>query len=340
MGRTKDWVNVLVHADEEVTGFGRGGDADVIAGDLAPLLVGKDPRNIASLWDIMYESAWRYRGPNRAAMPSIGAVDVALWDLYGKVCGQPVWRLLGGYTDTVPAYADGIDFSDQSPETVAAKIESHQALGFNAFKLHFHRSDPEEVLEKVRLCRDVIGPDKRLMIDIWRAWPGKLAVETVKRLEPYNVYWIEEPVRHDDEPMYMRMVQANTDALVTGGEAEGTLYGVRRLINEGALQVVQTDILEGAGYTGLRRIAALAQAYHLPFAPHGAQYPEINCHMVAAVPNGFMVSTCPQVEDFQIWSRLYEPTFKVEDSRIEMTDKPGLGLDLNLNWDFINKHRV
>ena len=138
MGRTKDWVNVLVHADEEVTGFGRGGDADVIAGDLVPLLVGKDPRNIASLWDIMYESAWRYRGPNRAAMPSIGAVDVALWDLYGKVCGQPVWRLLGGYTDTVPAYADGIDFSDQSPETVAAKIESHQALGFNAFKLHFH----------------------------------------------------------------------------------------------------------------------------------------------------------------------------------------------------------
>ena len=337
-GQTRDWVNVLVHTDEGVTGFGRGGDVGVISGDLAPLLVGSDPRNIASLWDRMYESVWRYRGPNRAGMGSIGAVDVALWDLYGKVCGQPVWRLLGGFKDTVPAYADGIDFSDQSPQAVAAKIEVHQSLGFDAFKLHFHRSDPQEVLDKVRLCREVIGPDKRLMIDVWRAWSGPLAVDMVKKLEPYGLYWIEEPVRHDDEPMYMRMVQANTKALVTGGEAEGTLFGVRRLINEGALQVVQTDILEGGGYTGLRKIAALAEAYHLPFAPHGAQYPDINCHMVAAVPNGFMVSTCPHVEDFQIWSRLYSPPFIVENGRIAMTEKPGLGLDLD--WEFIDRHRV
>ena len=93
--RTRDWVNVLVHTDEGVTGFGRGGDVGVISGDLAPLLVGSDPRNIASLWDHMYESVWRYRGPNRAGMASIGAVDVALWDLYGKVCGQPVMAAPG-----------------------------------------------------------------------------------------------------------------------------------------------------------------------------------------------------------------------------------------------------
>ena len=97
------------------------------------------------------------------------------------------------------------------------------------------------------------------MIDVSRAWSGKVAVETARRLEPYKLYWIEEPVRLDDEPLYMRMVQEATSAIVAGAEGEGTLYGIRRLINEGALQLVQTDILIGGGYTGLMRIAALCE---------------------------------------------------------------------------------
>lgn len=86
------------------------------------------------------------------------------------------------------------------------------------------------------------------------------------------------------------------------------------------------------------RIAALCAAYHLPIAPHGAQFPDVNCHFVAAVPNGLMVPACPSCEPFQIWSKLYDPTFRVEDGRIVMTEKPGLGLELD--WDFVNRHRV
>ena len=244
-------------------------------------------------------------------MSSIGALDIALWDLYGKICDQPVWRLLGGYTDTVPVYADGIGYIDQSPEEVAAEVKEHADLGYDAIKLHFNSCTPEEVIDKVRLSREVLGPDKKLMIDVSRAWSGKVAVETARRLEPYKLYWLEEPVRFDDEPLYMRMVQDATSAIVAGAEGEGTLYGIRRLINEGALQLVQTDILIGGGYTGLMRIAALCEAYHLPIAPHGAQFPDINCHLVAAVPNGLMVPACPSCEPFQIWSKLYDPPFQV-----------------------------
>ncbi len=337
-GINREWTNVLIHTDEGLTGFGRGGNPQLISRDLAPVLIGQDPRQIARLWDQMYESAWRYRGPGRAAMSSIGALDIALWDLYGKACGQPVWRLLGGYTDTVLAYADGIGYIDQSPEEVADEVKEHADLGFDAIKLHFNSCTPQEVLDKVRLSREVLGPDKKLMIDVSRAWSGKVAVAAVRELEPYNLYWIEEPVRLDDEPLYMRMVQEATSAIVAGAEGEGTLYGIRRLINEGALQLVQTDILIGGGYTGLMRIAALCEAYHLPIAPHGAQFPDVNCHLVAAVPNGLMVPACPSCEPFQIWSKLYDSPFQVVDGQIAMTDKPGLGLELD--WDFINRHRV
>ena len=176
------------------------------------------------------------------------------------------------------------------------------------------------------------------MIDVHRAWDGQMAVDTVRQLEPYNLYWIEEPVRHDDESVYMRMVAEATRTMVAGGESEGSLYGIRRLIAEEALQLVQTDILIGGGYTGLMRIAALAEAYHLPVSPHGAQYPDINCHLVAAIPNGLIVPACPSSEPRQIWSKMYAPPFVVTDGRITLTQHPGLGLELD--WDFINRYRV
>jgi galactonate dehydratase len=102
--------------------------------------------------------------------------------------------------------------------------------------------------------------------------------------------------------------------------------------------VVQSDIIGGGGFTGLMRMAALAAAHQVDIAPHGASYPEINCHLLAAVPNGLMVSACPPTEPYQIWARLYDPPFEVLNGVIEMTDRPGLGLDLN--EAFIAEYRV
>ena len=339
-GQTREWPIVLVHTDQGLQGMGRGGDPQVIARDLAPLLTGRDPRHIARLWEQMYETVWR--GPGRTAMPSIGALDVALWDLCGKACGQPVWRLLGGYRDRIPVYADGAGYAnapDQSPQGIASKVKEFVDLGYDAVKIHMYgAANPEEMVERVRCSRELIGPDKKLMIDVHRAWDGDEAVETAHRLEVYQLYWIEEPVRQDDEPYYMHRVQEATSALVTGGEGEGTLYGIRRLLEEGALQVVQTDILAGGGYTGLMRIAALAQAFHVPISPHGAQYPDLNCHLTAAVPNSLIMSACPASETDQIWSRMYDPPFSVENGHIAMSQAPGLGLELD--WDFVERHRV
>ena len=142
---------------------------------------------------------------------------MALWDLYGKACGQPVWRLLGGYRDAVPAYADGagyISAPDQSPEGIAAKVKGFADLGYDAIKIHMYLAEnPAAVVERVRCSRELIGMDRKLMIDVHHAWDGDEAIETVRRLEPYQLYWIEEPVRQDDEAHYMRRVQAATSSL-------------------------------------------------------------------------------------------------------------------------------
>lgn len=341
-GGRDTWTIIVVRSDDGTAGIGRGGDVGIVSNVLAPLLVGEDPRMIAMLWDRMYEAVWGFGGPGRAGMPSIGAVDVALWDLYGKSCGEPVWRLLGGFRNTVPAYADGsgyADEEDQSADGIAQLVKKHADLGFEAIKVHMYRATrPEDVVERVHRCRELIGPDVRLMVDLHQAWDGKTAVDMAQRLEPYDLYWIEEPVRHDDEPANMRMVQQATSAMVAGGEGQGTLYGIRRLLAEGALQLVQTDILNGGGYTGLLRIAALAEAFHVPISPHGAQFPDVNSHLVAAVPNGLIVSTYPSSEPHEIWSKMYDPPFLVNDGQIILSDRPGLGHELD--WGFIELHRV
>lgn len=337
-GVTREWPLVLVHTDDGLSGLGRGGDPAIISEQLAPLLLGQDPRRIAMLWQKMYDHAWRFRGPGMSAMSSVGALDVALWDIYGKHCEQPVWRLLGGFKDRVDVYADGIGYVDQDPETVAELVSKHASIGYSHVKFHLSGYDDDAALQKVRLSREAVGSDVRLMLDAHRMWHGRVAAEMAQKFEPYGLYWIEEPVRGDDEPRFYRMVREATSAIVAGGEGDGTLGGARRLITEGGLQLLQTDILIGGGFTGLMRFAALAQAHHIPIAPHGAQYPDISCHLSAAVPNGLIVPACPDVEPYEIWSKLYSPRFEISEGVIEMTDRPGLGLDLD--WDFIDEHRI
>ena len=337
-GKTRDFLLLRIHAANGLVGISRGGSRRIVEDELTPMLVGRDARRIALLWQEMYDKIWRFRGPGRGGMSSIGAVDIALWDLYGRATGQPVWRLLGGYRDRVTVYADGIGYYEQTPEEMSDLVRKHAGLGFRHVKFHLTSPDMQVALDKVRLSREKVGPGVELMVDAWRMWDGRDAAEMARRWNPFELYLIEEPVRRDAEHDYLRMVGEATDALLAGGESEGTLAGVRRLITEGGLEVVQSDILIGGGYTGLKRIAALAQAHHVQVAPHGAQYPDLNAHLVAAIPNGLMIPACPSSEPYQIWSRLYDPPLRIENGEIAMTEKPGLGLEFDSS--FIERYQV
>jgi len=342
MNETRDWLIVRVRADNGLVGIGRHGAAGIIEKELKPLLMGQDAGNIAGLWQRMVDHVWRFRGPGASAMSSVCAIDIALWDLLGQAARLPVWRLLGGHSSTIPIYADGIGYENEDADRMEEKVKLHADLGFDYVKIHLPGPDPDENVEKVRRSKEVLGPSKHLAVDVFRHWDGWTAARTVRRLLDYDLFWVEEPVRMNDEAGYLRMVRdmmigTGTSCYLAAGEGEGTLAGVVRLITQGGVQVIQTDLVAAGGYTGLMRVATVCNAHNALFAPHGSQHPELNCHIAAAIPNHLMTPATPHIEPFQIWSHMYKPAFVATGGKIALTEKPGLGL--TLDEDFIRDHR-
>ena len=342
-GKFRNWTIVRVYTDDGLVGTGRGGDPHLINTEFKDLLIGRDPASIAQHWQRMFDKAWRFGGPGANAMSSISSIDIALWDLLGQAAGLPVWRLLGGYSKTVPVYADGIGYENENVDRMAEKVAVHANLGFDHVKIHLTGPDPDENVEKVRRSRQALGPDKNLLVDVFRHWEGRTAALVVRKLLDYDLFLVEEPVRMNDEVGYLRMVRdmmigTGTECYLAAGESENTLAGVVRLIAQGGVQVIQTNPGSVGGYTGLMRVASVCNAYNALLAPHGSQIPEINCQLGAAIPNLLMIPATPATEPFQIWSRLYDPSFVVEGPTLELTESPGMGL--SIDEDFVREHQI
>jgi D-arabinonate dehydratase len=330
---------VRVVMDEGPVGIGRAYAASrsIIEGSLAPLLVGQSPLAIERLWAAMYRLTSGRGLEARAVISAIGALDIALWDLAGKLLNCPVHRLLGGFRDVVPAYADGGMFG-RGPSGHAEWSARQAASGFRAVKYHVMGEGPDEIVETVRQIRGAIGPSVRLMVDVHKAWEPELAVATARRLEQYDIDWLEEPVTWDDQVGGMAILAAGTSIPIAAGESECTLYACRDLVARAGIKVLQTDILSAGGYTAWRRMAALAQAHHVEIAPHGASFPELAAPLVAALPNGHSVSAFPPGEPIEIWSRLYRQPLDLRDGSIYLSDRPGLGLEFD--DAYLTAHRL
>ncbi len=321
---------VLVHTDGGPVGISRctAQSVSVIEDRLAPLLTGGDALNTERLWQAMYRSIGNLDQDRRNTVAAIGSLDIALWDLKGKILGAPVHRLLGGYADDIPAYADSAMFH-RGPKGMAEWAARYAGEGFGAVKYHVMGEPPDEIVETVRLTRQAVGPDVGVMVDVHKLWSPRLAVETARRLEEYDVGWLEEPVTWDDEVGGMAYLSANTRIPVAAGESEIDLYRCRDLLARGNIKVLQTDIVTSGGYTALIRMSALAEAYHALVAPHGAAFPELGAPLVAAVPNGMMVSAFPRGEKPEVWSQLYKEPIEIRDGTISLSDRPGLGLEFD-----------
>jgi D-arabinonate dehydratase len=171
----------------------------------------------------------------------------------------------------------------------------------------------------------------KLMVDIFRALDPQTAIAVARRIEEYDIFWLEEPVRWHDQTLGLALVARGTRIPVAGGEGESTLHGCRDILERGGVTYLQTDILGGGGYTNMRKIAALAEAYHVGFAPHGASFPELCAPLVAAMPNGVMVPATTPDQPPAVWDHLYED-FAIRNGRIQLTDRPGLGLTFNRDF--------
>ena len=338
-----NWLVVKVHTDEGIVGISRGSPplVPIIQEYLVPQLVGEDPVNVERLWQKMYQLTYSHTRPPLELIPAIGVVDVALWDILGKVAGLPIYRLMGGFQDRAWAYADaGMHFPDV--EELVEHVEDYTRQGFRVVKIHLlgagWHDTPESALEKVRACREVLGPEILLGVDVHKMWDPRTAIEVARQMEQYDVHWLEEPVHWDDQAEGYALLAAGTRIMITAGESERTIYGCRELLARGGVKIMQADTITIGGFTPIRKVAALAAAYHAKIAPHGASYPEITSQAVAALPNGYFVSTFAPTESYQIWTRLYQEPPRLEGSWIMLSQKPGLGLELD--EDFIAAHRV
>jgi L-alanine-DL-glutamate epimerase-like enolase superfamily enzyme len=347
---------VQVHTDEGIIGLGEaaayGGSLEsmeaIILGDLRQTVVGKDPFNVERLWSEMATRAHQ-RGRRGMLMMGISGIDIALWDIIGQATKTPLYRLLGGYRDEIDAYASaGFYARDKNVTELADEVGGYVEHGFRWVKMKVGRN-PDVMLnplhdmnaddyatvsleadaERVRAARAAAGAAK-LAIDANNAWTEPVARQFMRMIDDLDIAWLEEPVPTEDIGGSAALA-AELAVPIAGYETETGLPGFRNLIADRAVDIVQPDVIWTGGITETRKIAALAQAFHLPVIPHvfsSAVSTIANMHLIASLPNGGLLE-CDQNPNPLRTELFEEPITVDENGRVHLPDRPGLGVTLN-----------
>ena len=335
------WTYTEILTDEGITGIIPYGMSDYMLEQLKPAVVGENPMDIQKIWNRMY---WRSfnEGRKGSAIIAMSQIDIGLWDIIGKKLKTPVYRLLGGYRDRVPGYGSGGVLSLSRDQLVKEQMNWVEA-GFRAVKMKVGRRDPREDIERVRAVRQAVGSSIDLMVDANNGWSSSTAIQMAKKLERFDVRWLEEPVVAEDYEGYAR-VSASTDIPIAGGESEYTKFGFKELFVRKCVDICQADVGKVGGITEYMKISAMAEAFNIPMCPHGLGL--VSAHCVAATSNGMIV-------EFFDGNRLPNNTirkFQEDTGRkfmpnsiqpikgwIDLPKVPGLGLDPDL--DAIEEYR-
>ncbi|MYZ48044.1 mandelate racemase/muconate lactonizing enzyme family protein [Propylenella binzhouense] len=328
-----DATIVRVATDEGLEGVGSGDDMLGFEAH-AHLFLGEDPLRVERHARILANIQFHYG--------RCWPLDLALWDLAGKIAGQPVWKLLGGRADRLSLYASSATLRDSGAMAEAA--ERYLAAGFRALKLRFHRADWREDIGALEAVRARLGDRMTLMVDCnqgWRMahddarpWGFKDALAVARELERLGVYWMEEPLHRADRTG-MRTLREATDVRIAGGEMNRELHEFRDLVEARALDVLQPDAALVGGITGLRRVAAMAEEAGLLFTPHtwtNGIGLAANLHLAAGIADPPFVEFPldlpewgPERRDFM----LAEPIRADGAGTIVLSDAPGLGIRLD-----------
>jgi L-alanine-DL-glutamate epimerase-like enolase superfamily enzyme len=300
---------------------------------IGELIVGADPLAPEQLYQNLFALTWQRRshekGWSREAVVRISAaVDIAAWDILGKVAGLPLYRLFGGYRSEVPCYVTCGYYRDgKTPSELRDEIQMLKAQGHQGFKAKAGGLPLAEDLERLALVREIIGDDKDLMVDVNRGWDLATAIDGARLLEPLRPRWLEEPVRWADDRRELKLLAQKTRIPLSAGESELTSYGCRALLEEEAIQILQFDCTMMGGFTEGRKLAALCEMNHVQVAPHHDCF--IHAHLVAASPAGCIVESFTDPERDPLQAELFEDPPKIADGRLELKEQAGLGLALS-----------
>jgi L-alanine-DL-glutamate epimerase-like enolase superfamily enzyme len=359
---------VEIHTDEGIVGIGetdtnpwvaracveaRGTHA--MGRGLEEMLLGADPLQPEALWQRLYSGS-KMTGRRGALICAMGAIDMALWDIKGKALGVPVHTLLGGaIKESITPYASLLPTGETLAEyrdSLVAKARHAKELGFRAAKMEvcvdgpythnrLHEGD-DAVVEVVAACREALGPDFVMMVDVAYAWSdSRAALRTLQRLEPYDVFFMETPLDIDDLDGYAYL-QARAPMRIAAGEWQNTHWEFLDLADRARLDVLQPDIGRVGGFTEARKVCQIAADRGRLIVPHCWKSGigiAASAHLCAATPH------CPYIEflpaplsESALRRELVADELQMRDGVLALPQKPGLGIELNR--DALEKYRA
>lgn len=331
-GGSPGMTQLEIYTNEGIVGRSLPKAKSLIENYVFPKIKGENPLDIERLWDKVYH---HNRKPVAKGLfiEALGSVDMALWDIIGKVLEMPVYQLLGAHSRKIRVYAAGGYYQEgKGIAELVREMEGYVDEGFRAVKMKIGGADFNTDVERVRAVREALGPDIDLLIDANNKWNAFEAIRFGKAVEKYDPFWFEEPVEPDDFAGCAD-VKRSLDIPITAGENEYTRWGCRDLIVNDSADILNLDTVKAGGITEYRKIAALASAFHIPVSPHGS--PHMAVHLMASIPNGIIMETYPGVESR---FNLALPLFPVKDGYITVPDKPGLGIDPDP--EMVRKYKV
>ncbi len=331
------WMFLKIHTDAGIVGLGepitegRALTCATAVQEVAPYLIGKDPRAVVHHWQAIYRHAFYRGGPILTS--ALSGIDQALWDIKGKAFGVPVYELLGGPTrNKVRVYAHV-----QRAGSLEQGLRDAMAKGFTAFKTGPAKRRPARYIEtpaevkyaaeRFAEMRKIVGDNIDIGVDFHGAISPAHAKMLIKALEPYNPMFIEEPCQAQNHDV-MAEIARGTHLPIATGERVFTKWGFREVLEKKAATILQPDMCHAGGITEVRLIAGMAEAYYADIAPHNPLGPislAAGVHLAASIPN-FLIQ-----EQVSLGEGYVKQPFKVKDGYLELPTGPGLGVELDEN---------
>lgn len=335
------WLIVRIETDDGLVGWGEGSvvgasrATEAAIRDLTPVLIGRDPSNREAIWHDLYH-AWRARG-GMVQQTAVSALDMALWDIAGKAAGLSVSRLLGGRVrEEVPVYASHSFEFEHDPAVVRdsateLRTRGYRALKWSPFQTFPLRGDERAQLRRVarhmEAIREGFGDDGEIYIECAESLTMRLIPEVVAVLSPFRPGWLEEPTPFEDHAM-LADLRAQVPIPIAIGERLLNKWEFRTVLQAHALDIAQPEVMHCGGVTEMRKIAALADAFSIPVAPHNSGGPigtAASIQLAAHIPNLLVLEH--MAPDERVHAELAGPAIRVENGHIQVPDLPGLGVE-------------
>jgi D-galactarolactone cycloisomerase len=321
------WLRVRTDAGIDGWGeaFGHGtaaGTMTVMDAQLAPAVLGQDARDIAGLRQKLAK-AFHIYGRNGPHVFALSALDIALWDIAGKVANQPLWRLLGGSpTETMTCYASLLRYGE-APQ-VAAACERAAARGYRDVKLH------EITTPEIAAARNALGDDAKLMVDVNCPWTVWQALDMARELESLDLTWLEEPVWPPGDHQSLSRVRIEGGIPIAAGENAAGLHDFKAAFEAGAQDIAQPSVIKIGGPSAMIEIAALAKAFGVRLVPHNAYFGA--GYLASLHVNAALAPDAPFERLFvDLQASPYHDMVEAKDGRVMVPTGPGLGRDPDMD---------